>query len=119
MALKLSFAAMGIAFVFQTAGWFQLVCIFVPISMGIVTAGVYCLCIAWPVDNGFVSNPQDSANFVLGNSIGEGLLLMPLGYSMQIFGFEAFMAEVFLFSFLCYWCFREASQSMAQDHKNY
>lgn len=110
---------MGLALAFQLAGWFQLVCIFVPISMGIVTAGVYCLCVAWPVDNGFVNNPQDSANFVLGNSIGEGLLIMPLGYSMQVFGFESLIMLIFFFALLCLWCYREAADSMQKDRQDF
>lgn len=97
---------MGLAIIFQYAGWYQLVCMFVPITMGIVTAGVYGLCVALPVENGFSSCPQDSANFVLGNSIGEGLLIMPLGKSMHIFGFKAFIVEVFIFVTLCFWSFR-------------
>jgi hypothetical protein len=61
---------MGFGLIFQYLEWYELICIFVPIGTGIFMAGVYGFGIALPVDNGFVTSPQDNANFILANSIG-------------------------------------------------
>jgi hypothetical protein len=110
---------MGFGLIFQYFEWYQLVCIFVPIGTGIFIAGVYGFGIALPVDNGFVTSPQDNANFILGNSFGEGLLIMPLGYSMYLFGFKALIVEIFGFAFLSYWSFSKAMESMEEDKQNF
>jgi hypothetical protein len=103
---------MGFSLIFQYAEWYRFVCIFVPIGTGIFMAGVYGFCIALAVDNGFVTSPQDNANFILSNSIGEGLLITPLGYSMNLFGYKALMVEIFGSSILSYWSFCRAMESM-------
>jgi hypothetical protein len=88
------------------------VCIFAPITAGIFIGGVFGFCIALPVDSGFIPRSQDNADFILANSLGEGLLIMPLGYSMSLFGFKAMMIEVFLISIVCYGFYTETVKSM-------
>lgn len=104
---------------FQYCGWYKLVCIFAPLTTGIFIAGVYGFCMALPVDNGFITTPQDNANFILGNSFGEGLLIMPLGYSMHIFDPNALMILILMFSGLSYWCFLQSVKSMHDDREKY
>lgn len=105
LALKTVLIVMVFTVFFQYCGWYKLVCIFAPLTTGIFIAGVYGFCMALPVDNGFITTPQDNANFILGNSFGEGLLIMPLGYSMHIFDPNALMILILIFSGLSYWCF--------------
>jgi hypothetical protein len=103
---------MGFSLIFQYFEWYKLVCIFVTIGTGIFMAGIFGFSIALPVDNGFVTSPQDNANFILSSSIGEGLLITPIGYSMNLFGYKALMVEIFGFSILSCWSFSRAMVSM-------
>lgn len=119
LALKTVLIVMVFTVFFQYFGWYNLVCIFAPLVTGILIAGVYGFCMALPVDNGFITTPQDNANFILGNALGEGLLIMPLGYSMQIINPNALMILILLFSGLSYWCFLQSVKSMHDDRKKY
>ncbi len=96
-----------------------MVCIFAPIASGIFIGGVYGFGIALPVDSGFVPCPEDSASFVLANVLGEGLLIMPMGYSMSIFGYKAMIVELSLVAALSYWTYLETVRSMKQDKEKH
>lgn len=96
-----------------------MVCIFAPIAAGIFIGGVFGFGISLPVDNGFVPSSQNNANFILANALGEGLLIMPLGYSMSIFGYKAMMVEMLLATSICYWVFIETVKSMNRDQNLY
>lgn len=105
LSLKGTIVAAIITFIFQEIGWFQLVCIFAPISTGILTAAVYGFGIALPVDKGFPNCSQANANFILANALGEGLLIMPVGYSISLFGFKVLMIEMCIVAFATYWAY--------------
>lgn len=78
----------------------KLVCFFTPISIGITIAGVFGFLLSWVVDNGFAFRPQDNIIFLLGHSLGEGLLITPMGYMMGIYGFKALII-IITFCSLC------------------
>lgn len=75
-------------------------------------AGVFGLGISWPVDKGFLPSSQNNANFLLANALGEGLLITPVGYSINLFGFKFLMIETCLFSYVSYWAYQRAIISM-------
>jgi hypothetical protein len=119
MGLRLAFIAMIVTVFFQYLGLYRFVCIFAPISSGILISGIFGFGISLPVANGFLSSPQNNANFILSNAFGEGLLIMPMGYSMIFFGYEAFMIEICVFAGMEYWIFGEVKKSMSEDMKTY
>lgn len=88
-------------------------------ALGAFVSGVFALGIALPADEGFQVSPQNSANFILGNAFGEGLLIMPLGYIMQIFGFKSLTVCIFLLGGLFYWSFRKSVEEMEKDRKKF
>jgi hypothetical protein len=115
ISLKAVLFTVVITVIFQYFEWFYLVCIFAPITSGLLIAGVYGFGIALPVDNGFAPCSQVNANFILANALGEGLLIMPLGFSMNLYGFEFLMLDICFFAFLSYWVYSEAVKSMRAD----
>jgi hypothetical protein len=96
-----------------------MVCYFAPISIGIFISGVYGFCLSWVVNNGFAFCPEDNANYLLSYIIGEGLLIMPMGYTMGFFGFKSMIAEVCFFSFCTVVGFILAVGSMEEDKSDY
>jgi hypothetical protein len=112
ISLKAVLITMVITVIFQYAEWYQIVCIFAPLASGTLIAGVFAFGIALPVDNGFIPSAQDNANFIIANSLGEGLLIMPVGYSINFFGFKVLMIEICIFSFLSYWSYIKVAKSM-------
>jgi len=52
---------------------------------------------------------------VLANSFGEGLLIMPIGFCMNLFGFKSLIVLVCVFAFVAYWAFERAMLSMGID----
>jgi hypothetical protein len=92
-----------------------LVCFFAPISMGIMISGVFGFLLSWVVDSGFAFHPQDNIIFLLGNSLGEGLLITPIGYIMGAFGFKAMIILAAFFSLCTLVLFLLATRSMEED----
>jgi hypothetical protein len=90
-----------------------------PIASGILIGGVFGFGISLPVDSGFAPCAQNNANFILANALGEGLLIMPLGYSMSVFGYKAMMIEMLLVTSVCYWVYTETARSMDEDKEAY
>lgn len=86
-SLKAVVVVMLVSLTLQMTGMYKLVCLFMSIVGGIFTAGVFNFGVSLPVDNGFATTPAVTANLLLGFSLGEGLLIMPIGYCMQFFGF--------------------------------
>lgn len=48
---------------------------------------MYGFCLSWVVNNGFAFNPEDNATFIVTYVVGEGLFIMPMGYTMGLFGY--------------------------------
>jgi hypothetical protein len=80
---------------------------------------VVAFCIALPLDNGFSCTAFNNANFLLANCVGEGLMNAPLGYSMNIFGFESLIVIVFLSCMASYWSFDKTMNSLEVDKHNH
>lgn len=88
LGLKGAICTMVMALLLQYGQYYSAVCILLPICSGLFIAGVFGFIMALAVDKGFTSSSTDNSNILLGNSFGEGFLIMPLGYSMGIFGFK-------------------------------
>lgn len=119
VALNLVLVAAIITLFLQLSGQLEMVCYFAPISIGIFISGVYGFSLSWTVNNGFAFCPEDNANFLLSYIIGEGLLIMPMGYTMGLFGFKSMIIEVCFFSLLTLIAFIFAVGSMEDDKSNY
>lgn len=119
LSLKTVFLAAFVPVILQYLQLYKLVCLFAPIASGILIGGVFGFGISLPVDSGFAPSSQSNANFILANALGEGLLIMPLGYSMNVFGYKAMMVEMLLVTGLCYWVFIETLKSMDKDKSAY
>ena len=68
-----------------------------------------------PSDNGFSPTSKNTANFVLANSLGEGFLITPIGYSMSYFGFKSLIVLSFILISIANWSFYEAMSCMDKD----
>jgi hypothetical protein len=49
-----------------------------------------------PHDNGFETTPENNAHMMFANVAASGLMIMPIGYCMQLFGFQALVVIIFL-----------------------
>ena len=98
-------------FVLQYFELYQLVCIIGPIIFGFMLSCVYSFCVTLPIDNGYDNTISNSANFMLANCIGEGLLNAPIGYSMNLFGFKSLMIIIMISCFISFWSFQKAVSS--------
>lgn len=56
------------------------------VSSAICLASMYALFFSLPIDYGYGLSASNTANFAMSASLGEGLLVMPIGYIMGIFG---------------------------------
>ena len=79
------------------------------------TSSIYSFCVTLPSDNGFSPTSKNTANFVLANSLGEGFLITPIGYSMSYFGFKSLIMLSFILIAIANWSFYEALSCMEKD----
>ena len=91
IALNLVLVATIAALSMQLSDQLELVCYVAPITIGIFISGVYGFCLSWVVNNGFAFNPDNNSDFLLCYVIGEGLLIMPMGYTMGWFGYKSML----------------------------
>ena len=68
------------------------------ISTGLCLSAMYALFFSMAIDYGYGLSPANTANFAMSASLGEGMLVMPIGYAMGFFGVEALIIIVFLMS---------------------
>lgn len=61
-------------------------------------SAMYALFFSMAIDYGYGLSPANTANFAMSASLGEGLLVMPIGYAMGLFGVEVLVIIVFLLS---------------------
>ena len=92
--------------VFQYLEMYVLVCTLGPIAFGSMVGCYFGFCLSLPLDQGFFTNTNNNANFMIAYCIGEGLLLGPVGYLMQVFGFKSLMVMVFICCLISVWSFR-------------
>lgn len=86
ISLMLSICSTLLCLVFQILGNYSLVCVFAPISAGFILANMFSLCMSLPHDNGIESTPENTANFILGTTFGEGIFVTSIGYGMEYLG---------------------------------
>ena len=103
----------------QSLELYYLVCTIGPVVFGFMVSCVYSFCVALPIDNGFQSTVSNTANFLLANCIGEGLLNAPMGYSMNIFGFQSLMVIIMISCMVSYYCFNQAVQSFKEEKESH
>ena len=70
------------------------------ITSGLCLSAMYALFFSMAIDYGYGLSPSNTANFAMSASLGEGMLVMPIGYAMGFFGIEALIIIVFLMSSL-------------------
>ncbi len=97
----------------------EYVCYFTPISVGLCISGVYGFCLSWVISNNFAFCPVDNGHFLLLYIIGEGLLIMPMGYAMGLLGFESLIVLVCISALIAVAAFVMAVGSMEEDKLEY
>jgi hypothetical protein len=68
------------------------------ISSGACLSAMYALFFSMAIDFGYGLSPSNTANFAMSASLGEGLLVMPVGYAMGFFGYKALIVIICLLS---------------------
>lgn len=68
------------------------------ISSGICLSAMYALFFSMAIDFGYGLSPSNTANFTMAASLGEGLLVMPIGYAMGFFGYKSLIVIICLMS---------------------
>ena len=94
---------------------YSFICIVGSIIFGSMLSCVVAFCISLSLDNGYYCTTSNNANFLLANCIGDGLLNAPLGYSMNLFGFNSLIIIIFFSCVASYWSFDQTMKSMKFD----
>lgn len=113
--LKCLVASTFLVLVAQYLGYLLFVSYAGVISSGIFLSAMYALFFSMAQDVGYALNPSNTANFAMCASLGEGLLVMPIGYAMGIFGFRALIFIIFFLSALMYIIFSHVMNFMHKD----
>ena len=99
----------------QALGYFQFVSYAGVISSGAALSAMYALFFSIAQDFGYGLSTTNTANFAMSASLGEGLLVMPVGYAMGFFGYKALIVIIFLMSAVMYGLFEYAVWNMTSD----
>jgi ABC-type maltose transport system permease subunit len=99
----------------QALGYLQFVSYAGVITSGAALSAMYALFFSIAQDFGYGLSPSNTANFAMSASLGEGLLVMPVGYAMGYFGYKALIVIIFLMSAVMYGLFEYAVWSMTKD----
>ena len=75
-----------LVFIMQFMGWYILVAYLGVISSAFCLSAMYALFYGISIEKGYKLTPSNTANFTMASSLGEGLLVMPIGYAMNWFG---------------------------------
>ena len=103
----------------QICELFKMVCFFSSISVGMLISGVFGFGLSLVVKNGFRFCPDNNALFVLSNALGEGMLIMPMGFVMGLLGYKTMVVEIFFFAAFALISFYLAMSSMEDDKNDY
>ena len=76
---------------------------------------MYALFFSVAIDHGYGLSPSNTANFAMSASLGEGLLVMPIGYAMRFFGIEALPIIILIMSTVMLLIFEYAIKHMQKD----
>jgi hypothetical protein len=65
-------------------------------------ASMFALFLALPLQFGYKLSKKNTANFMMCASLGEGVLAMPIGYAMGLFGANTLYWSEILFAIMSY-----------------
>lgn len=89
----------------QWMGYLTFVAYVGVISSGFFLSAMYALFFSMAQEHGYGLSTSNTANFAMCASLGEGLLVMPIGYAMGIFGYKSLIYIIFLFSATMFFVF--------------
>lgn len=73
--------------IMQALGYLKFVSYAGVITSGTCLSSMYALFFSVAIEFGYGLSPSNTANFAMSASLGEGLLVMPIGYAMGFFGY--------------------------------
>ena len=92
------FASTVFLVILQEFGYYTAVSYFGAFTQGMFLASMYALFLSITPERGFKMNSSNTANFMTSASLGEGLLIMPIGYAMGFFGFKSLIVIICVLS---------------------
>lgn len=88
------------------------------ILVGMFLASMFALYLALPIEFRFKVTTNNTANFMMSASMGEGALIMPIGYAMGFFGPGMLFVLMSLFSIVSYFLFKELMKTYEFQNMN-
>ncbi len=85
------------------------------ISSGFFLSAMYALFFSMAQEQGYGLSTSNTANFAMCASLGEGFLVMPIGYAMGLFGYKSLIYIIFFFSAIMFYLFTTANDIMEKD----
>ena len=116
--LRILVACTLMVVVLQMMGMYLIVAYAGVISSGMCLSAMYALFFSIAMGYGYGLSPSNTANFAMCASLGEGLLVMPMGYMMQFFGIEALIVMIFGMSATMMVVFEYTITHLAKDSKH-
>ena len=113
--LRLLLVSTFLMFVFQSMDYLTLVAYAGVTCSGIFLSAMYAPFMTISQEYGFELTPSNTANFAMCASIGEGLLVMPIGYIMGIYGYRSLIVIIFLMSMVMYAIFEVLKNRLTED----
>lgn len=118
LLLKLLVLSTFIVVILQFMGFYYLVAYSGVISSGAILSAMYALFYSFAQEYGYSLSNSNTANFAMSASLGEGLLVMPIGYIMGYFGFKSLIIIIFLLSLAMMGLFVYVRDLLIEDSKN-
>ena len=113
--LKYLVVSTFVVLVIQWTGHLGIVSYAGVISSGFFLSAMYALFFSIAQEYGYGLSTTNTANFAMCASLGEGFLVMPIGYAMGFFGYKALIYIIFLFSAAMFAIFMYVNELMAKD----
>lgn len=88
------------------------------ILVGMFLASMFALFITLPGEFGFKVTNNNTANFMMCASMGEGALTMPIGYAMGLIGPNMLFILMLLFSVIMYFVFKSLMETYIDNSKH-
>lgn len=117
MLLKLLVLSTFTVLVIQWFGYLALVSYAGVISSGFFLSAMYALFFSIAQEYGYELSTSNTANLAMSASLGEGFLVMPIGYVMGLLGYKALIYIIFFFSAIMLFVFNYVNEFMKKDSK--
>jgi fucose permease len=104
-----------IVLVIQWLGYLAVVAYLGVITSGFFLSAMYALFFSIAQEHGYGLSTTNTANFAMCASLGEGFLVMPIGYAMGLLGYRALIYIIFLFSAAMWIIFTYGNNLMKKD----